>query len=125
MTTSEPLKTSHLHAALAGATVVVTRPAGTSAALVSRLRRLGARALSLPGLALRAANDADAPAARTSRFDDWIFMSPAAVRFGTAVFPPRQARARLHAYAVGEGTARALARHGIIATIPRDRSDSE
>ena len=33
----------------------------------------------------------DARAARTARFDDWIFTSPAAVRFGAALLPPRRA----------------------------------
>jgi uroporphyrinogen-III synthase len=118
------MQTSDPHAALEGATVVVTRPAGTSAALVRRLRGLGARALSVPGLSLRPAEHA-APAVRKAAFEDWIFTSPAAVRFGAALLPPRRARARLRAYAVGDGTARALARQGVAATIPRDRSDSE
>lgn len=112
------------HAALEGATIVVTRPAGTSGALVRRLRGLGARALSIPGLSLRPFEH-DARAVRKAGFEDWIFTSPAAVRFGAALLPPRKMRARLRAYAVGDGTARALARHGIAATIPRDRSDSE
>ncbi len=118
------MDTSHPHAALEGATVVVTRPAGTSAALVRRLRDLGARALSIPGLALRPI-EPDARRLRKAAFEDWIFTSPAAVRFGAVLLPPRRARARLRAYAIGEGTARALARHGVVATVPRDRFDSE
>ncbi len=118
------MDTSHPHAALEGATVVVTRPAGTSAALVRRLRDLGARALSIPGLALRPI-EPDARRLRKAAFEDWIFTSPAAVGFGAVLLPPRRARARLRAYAIGEGTARALARHGIVATVPRDRFDSE
>jgi uroporphyrinogen-III synthase len=124
MTARNAMETSHPHAALEGATVVVTRPAGTSAALVRHLRSLGARALSIPGLSLRPAGH-DARAVRKAAFDAWIFTSPAAVRFGAALLPSRRARPRLHAYAVGEGTARALARHGIVATIPRDRADSQ
>jgi uroporphyrinogen-III synthase len=118
------METSHPHAALEGATVVVTRPAGTSAALVRHLRGLGARVLSIPGISLRPAEH-DARAVRKAAFDAWIFTSPAAVRFGAALLPPRRTRAQLQAYAVGEGTARALARHGIVAAIPRDRADSE
>jgi uroporphyrinogen-III synthase len=118
------MQTSHPHAALEGATVVVTRPAGTSAALVRRLRALGAHAISIPGLSLRPA-DHDARAVRKAAFEAWIFTSPAAVRFGAALLPARRSRSRIRAYAVGEGTARALARHGVAATIPRDRSDSE
>jgi uroporphyrinogen-III synthase len=123
-TRRERVKASHAHAALEGATVVVTRPAGTSAALARRLRGLGARAVSIPGLSLQP-SEHDAGAVRKAGFEDWIFTSPAAVRFGAGLLPPRRARARLRAYAVGEGTARALARHGIAATIPHDRSDSE
>jgi uroporphyrinogen-III synthase len=112
------------HAALKGATIVVTRPAGTSAALARRVRALGARALVIPGLSLRQVDAAAAPV-RGAGFDDWIFTSPAAVRFGAGVLPPRRMRARLRAFALGDGTARALARHGISAVVPPDRSDSE
>lgn len=115
---------SHSHAALEGATVVVTRPAGTSAALVRRLRGLGASALSIPGLSLRP-SEHDARAVRKAGFEDWIFTSPVAVQFGAHLLPPRRQRAHVRAYAVGEGTARALARHGVAATIPHHRSDSE
>ena len=110
------------HAILEGATIVVTRPAGTSAAILKRVKTLGGYALPLPGLALRAAPERLSRIANDA-FDAWIFTSPAAVRFGVDVMPGQPARAR--AYAVGEGTARALARCGIQATIPADRADSE
>jgi uroporphyrinogen-III synthase len=118
------MRTSHPHAALEGATVVVTRPTGTSAALVRQLRGLGARALSMPSLLLRPLEH-DVRAVRKSGFESWIFTSPAAVRFGAALLPAKRIRPRIRAYAIGDGTARALARHGVTATIPRDRSDSE
>src|SRR5689334_14480526 len=118
------MQTSHPHAALEGATVVVTRPAGMSAALVRHLRSLGARALSIPGLSLRPLEH-DARAIRKAGFEDWIFTSPAAVRFGAALLPAKRARSRIRAYAIGDGTARALASLGLTATIPRERSDSE
>jgi uroporphyrinogen-III synthase len=110
------------HAILEGATIVVTRPAGTSAAILKRVKTLGGYALALPGLALRAAPERLSRIANGA-FDAWIFASPAAVRFGIDVVPGRPARVR--AYAVGTGTARALARHGIRAAIPADRADSE
>jgi uroporphyrinogen-III synthase len=110
------------HAILEGATVVITRPAGTSAAILKRVRALGGYALALPGLALRATPER-LPRIASDAFDAWIFTSPAAVRFGVGVVPGR--RTRVRAYAVGTGTARALARHGIRATIPADRADSE
>jgi uroporphyrinogen-III synthase len=122
--TRRGIQTIHPHAPLEGATVVVTRPAGTSAALLRQLRGLGAHALSIPGLSLRPCAH-DARAVREAGFEDWIFTSPAAVRFGAALLPARRLRSRMRAYAIGEGTARALARHGIAATTPRGRSDSE
>ena len=118
------MQTPHPHAALEGATVVVTRPSGTSAALMRHLRGLGARALSIPGLSLRP-SEHDARAVRKAGFEDWIFTSPAAVRFGRHLLPAQRMRARIRAYAIGDGTARALARHGVTATIPHDRADSE
>jgi len=118
------MQTPHPHAALEGATVVVTRPSGTSAALMRHLRGLGARALSIPGLSLRP-SEHDARAVRKAGFEDWIFTSPAAVRFGRDLLPARRMRTRVRAYAIGDGTARALARQGVTATIPHDRADSE
>jgi uroporphyrinogen-III synthase len=108
---------------LEGATVIVTRPAGTAGAFLRLARTLGARAIAVPGLALRAV-DTGRPR-RALTFDAWIFTSPAAVRFGMDILPPRRARRNLQAFGVGEGTARALARLGISATVPGDRSDSE
>ncbi|MEN6538749.1 MAG: uroporphyrinogen-III synthase, partial [Mizugakiibacter sp.] len=45
---------------LAGATVAITRPAGSGGALARRVRALGGAPLLLPGLSLRGAEDADA-----------------------------------------------------------------
>ena len=112
--------------ALAGATVLVTRPAGTARALVARIRARGGTALLLPGLSVRATRDASvAPHLRAMSFDDWIFTSPAAVRACFALAPslrfPRHARA----FAVGAGTRRALARRGVAACAPESGADSE
>jgi uroporphyrinogen-III synthase len=111
--------------ALEGATILVTRPAGTGAAIARRARSLGARAIAVPGLSLHAEHDGRAARTPASAFDDWIFTSPAAVRFGARILPPRRTRSRMRAFAVGDGTARALARHGIASVVPHDRSDSE
>jgi len=117
-------QTADPHAPLAGATIVITRPSGMSSAPARAVRALGGRPLSLPGLSLRPLrNRKKSPTKRG--FDIWIFTSPAAVRFGAALLPARRMRARIEAFAVGAGTARALARHGIRARIPRERSDSE
>lgn len=116
-----------IHDPLDGASVVITRPAGTSSALAKRARNMGAQVVRVPGLALRAI-----PSGAVSRqhflppvaMDDWIFTSPAAVRFAfaQAVAPEIEASARV--FALGDGTRRALARQGIAAKAP-DRQDSE
>ena len=97
--------------ALAGASLVVTRPAADATAFVRRARSLGAHALRLPGTALRARGALAMP---DPPCEAWIFTSPAAVRhaFTSARLVPD---ARVAAFAVGEGTRRALARHGIAA----------
>ena len=114
---------------LAGASVVVTRPAATAQALKRRIRALGGIALSLPGIALRASADAAAAkralaAARTA--DVAIFVSPAAVRFAFALRPNLRFARDTMVCTVGAATARALARRGIARAIwPRQRQDSE
>lgn len=121
MTRSAPLP-------LAGASVLITRPAGTAAALVARVRALGGHAILLPGLSLRAA--ADAGAARSAlldalRGDIAIFTSPAAVRFAARLASLRRS-SHCRVCAVGHGTARALHRHGIAeVAVPATSQDSE
>lgn len=119
------MQTGHPMAPLTGATIVVTRAPGTTASLARAVRRMGGRAVLLPGLALRPLPDRDVrKAVGKSAFDVWIFASPAAVRFGVALLPAVR-RARGHVFGLGDGTARALARNRIDAVIPADRSDSE
>ena len=121
MTRSAPLP-------LAGASVLITRPAGTAATLAAKVRALGGRAVSLPGLSLRAA--ADAGAARAAlraalAADIAIFTSPAAVRFAARLAPLRRSP-HCRVCAVGHGTARALHRHGIDqVAVPAASQDSE
>lgn len=110
---------------LAGARIAITRPVGAGAALRTRVRALGATAVSLPGSSLHAMTDK--PAARASLRqalggDRVIFASPAAVRFGARLLP---LRTRGVVIAPGPGTAAALRRiAGLQAIIP-DRADSE
>ncbi|HEY0178272.1 MAG TPA: uroporphyrinogen-III synthase [Dokdonella sp.] len=116
--------------ALRGATIVVTRPAGTSAALVARIRAGGAVALALPGLALRGVADVDADTARAQLGAArgaavWIFTSPAAVRYAYRLAPSLAIAAKARVLGVGAGTVRALGRHGVAAAAPPARSDSE
>ncbi len=112
---------------LAGASVIVTRPSPSAAAQVRAARALGAQVVRLPGLALRPIADRAGTAralAAARRADAWIFTSPAAVRFAFRLVPTLRLRRSLRVYAVGAGTARALARRGVDAVHPRDRQDS-
>jgi uroporphyrinogen-III synthase len=108
---------------LHGRVVVITRPAGTAAALAQRVRASAGVPLLLPGLSLRAIDDPQLPAQmRAALKDGWlVFASPAAVRFAAALSPLRTGATVL---AVGQGTAQALRRHGVPAQAP-SRQDSE
>ncbi|WP_201313849.1 uroporphyrinogen-III synthase [Dyella sp. EPa41] len=112
--------------ALRGRTVVITRPAGTGSSLAREVRRRGGTPVLLPGLSLHAAG-ASGPtldALHAALGDDLlIFTSPAAVRFAARLAPLRTQAA---VFAVGQGTARALRRHGVKAPLaPALRQDSE
>lgn len=112
--------------ALAGTTVVVTRPAAP-AAFLRRIREAGGTPLRLPGLSLRPAPDAaKARAALVAQqsADAWIFISPAAVRFAARLLPLVPAKLPRLIVAVGAGTQRALRRHGVPALAPQ-RADSD
>lgn len=111
--------------ALDGRTVVITRPAGTGSPLARRVRRMGGVPLLLPGLSLHAVDQPQAVAMdlRAALGDELlIFTSPAAVRFAARLAP---LHTRAMVLAVGQGTARALARHGVAALAPLVRQDSE
>jgi uroporphyrinogen-III synthase len=108
-----------------GATLVITRPAGTGGAFARRVSASGGKTIRLPGLALRAA-DADLirPALREIGARDFvIFTSPAAVRFAFAAYGSLRLRAAC-VFAIGSGSARALHRRGIEASLP-EQSESE
>ncbi|HET8763870.1 MAG TPA: uroporphyrinogen-III synthase [Rhodanobacter sp.] len=107
-------------AALAGRTIVITRPAGTGGGFARQVRAAGGVPLLLPGLSLRGLGDA--ASLRAVLADEvLVFTSPAAVRFAARLAP---LRTRATVLAVGQGTARALRRHGINAQVPA-RQDSE
>lgn len=109
---------------LHGRVVVVTRPVGAAAAVMRRVRAAGGRPLHVPGMALRAIDDADTRAALAEalRAARVIFTSPAAVRMAHALqsLPPD-----CPAIGVGQGTARALLRAGVRAPLAPSRQDSE
>ena len=110
---------------LAGIRVAITRPAGTGAAWVRRIRKLGGTPLLLPGASLRPAHDAVAArqALRAALAGEVaIFTSPAAVRFARALGLPRT---RPHVLAPGAGTLHALQRAGFADAEAPAREDSE
>jgi uroporphyrinogen-III synthase len=125
MTTARLLETA---GPLAGASVIVTRPAASAAPLRRRIRALGGNALALPALALRRIADiaaAQAALRQARAADVVIFVSPSAVKFAFALQPLRFSRAA-RVCAIGAATARALQRHGVREVLfPRDRQDSE
>lgn len=114
---------------LAGASVIVTRPAASAGALRRRIHVLGGKPVGLPGSVLRAAPDRAAirsalMAARDA--DVAIFVSPAAVKFAFAALPKMHFSRKTRVCAVGAATARALRRRGIRDVAwPRERQDSE
>jgi uroporphyrinogen-III synthase len=116
---------------LAGATVVVTRPALTAPAVRRRVVALGGSAIALPGLALRCVAGAEAVAARralrdAARADVVVFVSPAAVRFAWMLVPTLRFRRDTFVCAPGAGSVRALQRRGVRGAVcPAGRQDSE
>ncbi len=113
------------HPGLDGRSVVITRPVGSATALVRRVRAAGGMPVLLPGMALRGAPDVTAArAALLAAFGDelLVFTSPAAVRFAAQLAPLHTSAGVL---AVGQGTARALRRHGVGAPLVPRQQDSE
>jgi len=110
---------------LHGRCVVITRPVGSATSLVRQVRAAGGVPVVLPGMALRGAADAGvARAALLAALGDelLVFTSPTAVRFAARLAPLCTSAAVL---AVGQGTARALRRHGVGAPLVPRRQDSE
>lgn len=119
---------SHSHpGSLIGASIIITRPTATALPLEKAALNLGARVVRLPGLRLCAMEDAKSVAeslieARSA--DAWVFTSPAAARFAASFDGAYAQPLSMQVFAVGAGTARELARHGIQAIAPRSGHDS-
>lgn len=116
--------------ALAGRTIVVTRPAGQADTLVRAIEAAGGRALRFPVLEIRPADDPAPLAAAAQRLADYAFacfVSPNAVEQALPVLLARAPwPAGLRAVTVGTSSERALAGFGIADVIaPRERFDSE
>lgn len=115
---------------LTGKTIVVTRPRAQAGALADALAAAGGEALLFPLLEISAAADPAELVAAAARLGDYglaVFISPNAVEHALPVllarapWPPGLVPA-----AVGQGTVRALAAHGIGGCVaPRERFDSE
>lgn len=118
--------------ALNGIGVLVTRPVEQAANLVAQLKKLGASPILFPALEiLPAANPSalHATLSRIDQFDFHLFVSPTAARYGLAAAlssaAPGQIE-RLHAAAVGQGTAAVLHAAGCQNVLaPETGADSE
>ncbi len=116
---------------LDGCRVLLTRPAGRSAALVSRLAELGARVAERPTIALVPPADtgpAREAARRLGDYDWLVFTSTNGVRFFAETAAAEGAdltaiEARIAA--IGPATARTLAARGLRVTITAKDSRSE
>ena len=112
---------------LLGASVIVTRPAGTTASFAKAIRFCHGNPVLLPGLALRAAQSEDvATVLRSAKAADLaIFTSPAAVKYAWRLLPSLRFAQRVCIAAVGAGTARALRARGVNeVVIPQGTQDS-
>ncbi|HEX6735664.1 MAG TPA: uroporphyrinogen-III synthase [Azonexus sp.] len=115
---------------LAGRTIVVTRPLAQSGPLAEAIAAAGGTPLIFPLLEIAPAADPQPLAEAAARLADYawaVFISPNAVDYA---LPTLLARgpwpASLRPAAVGQGTVRTLAAHGVAGCIaPRERFDSE
>jgi len=115
---------------LAGKTIVVTRPRAQAAPLAEAIAALGGEPLIFPLLEIAPAADPQALAAAVARLADYslaVFISPNAVDYALpAILARGPWPAGLQPAAVGQGTVRALAAHGVAGCVaPRERFDSE
>ncbi len=114
---------------LAGIGVLVTRPRHQAVALCERIAAQGGIPVSFPTLEIGAPANPVAAQALLSQLEHFqiaIFISPNAVQQGLALLPEGRLPAGLEIAAVGKGSARALARAGIVVSlVPQGQSDSE
>jgi uroporphyrinogen-III synthase len=119
------------HGPLSGRSIAVTRPEQQAQRLCAAIEAAGGEAVRHPLIEIGAPVDLrglQQVLARAARYDWAIFSSPTAVERGlaalAAVAPVPPARWRVAA--IGEGTVRALARHGVTGVLaPTERYDSE
>ena len=125
------MNASTVETALAGRSIVVTRPREQAAHVADLIKSAGGRAILFPALEIAEPGNRRALNAlidRLEQFDYAIFVSPTAVdramnliRARRRPFPTESRIA-----AIGEGTARELARFGIAdVLLPKEHFDSE
>lgn len=115
---------------LAGKTIVVTRPLAQARALAASIEAAGGQALIFPLLEISAADNLQALHAAIARLADYslaIFISPNAVDYSLpAILAQAPWPGTLQAAAIGPGTVKALAAHGLSRCLaPGQRFDSE
>lgn len=110
---------------LAGRAVLVTRPVHQAESLAQAIEAAGGEAVRFPALAIEAVPHAQLQAqlAWLREAEIVIFISPNAAQFGMAAIGTLPERARV--FAVGPGTARALAAAGVVGAVVPDGQDSE
>jgi len=110
---------------LAGITVVVTRPRAQAARFATLASEAGATPLLLPALEIEPVEiDAGARARLAPDSFDWTIYTSANSVESSLRQLPRPTRTRIAA--VGRGTARALAEHGVVVhAVPATTADSE
>jgi uroporphyrinogen-III synthase len=114
--------------ALAGRTVLVTRPRDQAAALTRAIEDAGGTAYVFPALAIEAVpqDTLGVPAAQLASADAAIFISPNAARYGIAAIRAHGGLSPGTAvFAVGPGTARELQAHGVAGVSSPAGQDSE
>ena len=115
---------------LAGRTIVVTRPRAQAAPLAEAIAAAGGAPLLFPLLDIAPAADQAPLAAAVGRLADYalaVFISPNAVDYSLpAILAVGPWPVGLTPAAVGQGTVRALAAHGVTGcVVPTERFDSE
>ena len=107
--------------------LISLRPAGQHDTLRRAAARFGARTLAVSPWRLQTRDDDTTRHALQHALagDLLIFTSPAAANAACALVAPEQLNAATQLIAVGEGTARALRRHGISKVQAPSRMDSE
>jgi uroporphyrinogen-III synthase len=115
---------------LAGKTIVVTRPRAQAGPLAAAIAAQGGQPLIFPLLEIGPAADQQPLATAVARLADYslaVFISPNAVAYALpAILARGPWPAGLQPAAVGQGTVKALAAHGIAGCVaPRERFDSE